>query len=75
MKNTKLLKSILIPTLGISAIGTIAAISTSCSSGVDQLIHVTSVELNKPYTTLAVGGTETLVATVKPDDATNKDVT
>ena len=32
MEKTKLLKSILIPTLGISAIGTIAAISTSCGS-------------------------------------------
>ena len=30
MKETKLLKSILIPTLGLSAIGTIAAVSTSC---------------------------------------------
>ncbi len=32
MEKTKLLKSILIPTLGISAIGTIAAVSTSCGS-------------------------------------------
>ena len=30
MKTTQILKSILIPTLGISAIGTIAAVSTSC---------------------------------------------
>ena len=33
MKQTKLLKSILIPTLGVSAIGTIATISASCSNG------------------------------------------
>ena len=32
MKKAKLLKSILVPTLGISAIGTIAAVSTSCGS-------------------------------------------
>ena len=38
-------------------------------------IHVTSVELKKRYTTLAVGDTETLTATVSPDNATNKDVT
>ena len=32
MKKAKLLKSILIPTLGITSIGTIAAVSTSCGS-------------------------------------------
>ena len=32
MKKPKLLKSILIPTLGITSIGTIAAVSTSCGS-------------------------------------------
>ena len=36
MNKTKLLKSILIPTLGISAIGSIVAISTSCSCGSDK---------------------------------------
>jgi uncharacterized protein YjdB len=69
----KLLKLILIPTLGISTIGTIAAVSTSCGCG--NAIHVTEVRLNKSSTTLDVGGTETLIATVLPEDATNKDVT
>ena len=36
MKKTKLLKSILIPTLGITSIGTIAAVSTSCGSENDN---------------------------------------
>jgi hypothetical protein len=43
MKKAKLLKTLLIPTIGITAIGTIAAVSTSCSSAV----HVTGVLLNK----------------------------
>ena len=34
MRRIKLLKSILIPTLGISAVGTIAAVSTSCSCSI-----------------------------------------
>lgn len=38
-------------------------------------IAVTSVELNKPSITLAVGNSETLVATVKPDNASDKTVT
>ncbi|MBQ2349458.1 MAG: hypothetical protein II392_01435, partial [Mycoplasma sp.] len=36
MNKTKLLKSILIPTLGITSIGTIAAVSTSCGSENDN---------------------------------------
>ena len=38
-------------------------------------ISVTGVTLNKESTTLTVGGTETLTATVAPDDATDKTVT
>ena len=48
MKKQKLLKSILIPTLGISAIGTIAAVSTSCGKKDDpsslQSIIITANE-------------------------------
>ena len=41
MRRIKLLKSILIPTLGISAVGTIAAVSTSCScSIISRLYHL-----------------------------------
>ena len=36
MRRIKLLKSILIPTLGITSIGTIAAVSTSCGSENDN---------------------------------------
>ena len=39
------------------------------------IVHVTSVTLNKTTLSLTVGGEETLMATVKPDDATNKTVT
>ena len=76
MKTTKLLKSILIPTLGISAIGTIATISTSCGSRSKDLdiVHVTSVSLDKTSITLAAGDTETLTATVLPENATDKSV-
>lgn len=38
-------------------------------------VSVTGVSLNKNSATLAVGGTETLTATVSPDGATNKTVT
>jgi len=38
-------------------------------------VAVTEVTLNKTELTLKVGDTETLVATVKPDDATDKTVT
>ena len=39
------------------------------------IVHVTSVTLNETTLSLTVGGEETLMATVKPDDATNKTVT
>ena len=42
MKTTRLLKSILIPTLGISAIGTVAAVSTSCGSKPDEYVVLTA---------------------------------
>ena len=38
-------------------------------------VAVTGVALNKTSTTLKFGGSETLVATVSPDDAENKNVT
>ena len=40
-----------------------------------QTISVTSLSLNKTNLSLAVGGTETLVATVSPENASNKSVT
>ena len=41
----------------------------------DSTVHVTGVTLNKNSTTIAVGGDETLTATVSPNNATNKNVT
>jgi uncharacterized protein YjdB len=72
MRTSKIVKSILIPTLGISAIGTIAAVCTSCGCG---SVSVTSVSLKKPTATLAVGDNVTLTATVSPETATDKSVT
>ena len=43
--------------------------------GYVSTVAVTGVELNKTSTTLTVGGTETLTATVSPDNATDKSVT
>ena len=40
----------------------------------DSTVHVTGVTLNKNSTTIAVGGEETLTATVLPNNATNKGV-
>ena len=41
---------------------------------IETSVDVTGVSLNKNTTTLTVGGTETLTATVSPDDATDKTV-
>ena len=42
---------------------------------IDSTVHVSSVSLNKNSTTIAVGGSETLTATISPNNATNKNVT
>lgn len=50
----------------------------SCKTNSDDdsgTVAVTSVELNKTSTSIGVGGTETLTATVKPDNASDKTVT
>ena len=50
--------------------------SASCTVTVTAAaVPVTGVTLNKTSTSLYVGGTETLTATVEPSDATNKNVT
>ena len=41
----------------------------------DWVFHVTSVTLNKSSASLKIGETVSLIATVKPDDATDKTVT
>jgi uncharacterized protein YjdB len=72
MKNltkSKLLKTILVPTLGISTIIPVA-ITTSCG----EVIHVESIKLNKNSTIIAIGESETLTATVLPEDAADKSV-
>lgn len=41
----------------------------------DSTVHVTGVTLNKNSTSITVGGSETLTATVSPNNATDKSVT
>ena len=62
---------------GLSTITASAGGKTAtCSIRVKKkTIEVTAVELNKSEIALTVGGSETLTATVKPDDATDKSVT
>ena len=59
-------------TITATAGGKSATCSVTVSKGV---IAVTSVELNKTSLELVEGESETLTATVKPDDATDKTVT
>ncbi len=57
--------------MAISAITTILFL-TSCQK--ENTVAVTGVNLNKTTVGLVVGGTETLTATVLPEDATDKEV-
>ena len=50
--------------------------SASCTVTVsDPIVLVSEIELSRPELTLKTGTTTTLTATVKPDNATNKEVT
>ena len=50
--------------------------SGTCTvSVIDSTVYVSGVTLNKASTTIAQGGSETLTATVTPNNATNKTVT
>lgn len=69
---TQIIKTLLVPTLEITAIGAVAAISASCGSEKKDSIHVTDVTLNKHSTTLFIDDTETLIPTVLPEYATDK---
>ena len=52
-----------------------ATCAVTVNAATPSVVNVTEVEINKTSTTLTVGGTETLTATVSPDDATDKTVT
>lgn len=60
----------------ITATSTVDTTKTgTCSVSVtDSTVHVTSVSLNKNSTSIDVGGSEILTATVLPNNATNKSV-
>ncbi len=51
-----------------------ASCAVTVNAATPSVVNVTGVEINKTSTTLTVGGTETLTATVSPDDATDKSV-
>ena len=66
--------------VGLTAIclslGTVSLVtSCSCEDPTSETIAVTGVSLNNSTTSLKVGETLTLVATVSPENATNKKVT
>ena len=46
----------------------------TCSVKVTEPVGVEDISLNRASLTIRITGTETLVATITPDDATNKDV-
>ncbi|MDR3236039.1 MAG: Ig-like domain-containing protein [Prevotellaceae bacterium] len=52
----------------------IGATTVSCKDDPATTVPVTGITLNKATFSLAIGGTETLVATVTPTDATDKNV-
>lgn len=63
-------------TTNITVTSTDGAKVATCALTVnDPVVAVTGVSLNKTTTSLAVGATETLTATVAPSNATNKAVT
>ena len=47
---------------------------TGCKEPEDPIVSVISVSLNKSSLSLAIGGSETLTATIQPENATNKHV-
>jgi len=68
----------LIKVFGIIAIIAVIVFSMSCGGGGDDggtTVSVTGVSLNKTSLSLAVDGSESLIATVAPTNATNKNVT
>ena len=52
---TQIIKTLLVLTLEITAIGAVATISTSCGSEKKDSIHVADITLNKTSTTLFIG--------------------
>ena len=58
-----------------SGVGVISQTATLTVQAKPASVPVTGVNLNKTSLSLTVGGTDTLTATVQPDNATNKNVT
>ena len=52
----------------------IALVTMKCNKEDSSTVPISSVSLNKTTLNLIVGGTETLIATIVPDNATNKSV-
>ena len=76
MKKLKLFKTLLIPSLSVLTLGTIAAVATSCGGDKPTtVVHVDDVSLDRHKLNLAVGDNNYLTATISPADATDKSVT
>jgi len=73
---SKIIKSIMFSTIGVLSASTISPIAlTSCGKKNQQVVHVTGVTLDKSSLKLAPGKNTQLIATVLPENATNKNVT
>ena len=71
----KFIKSIMFSTIGVLSASAVSPIAlTSCGKKKQQVVHVTSVTLDKDKLELAQGTTAPLKATVLPENATNKKV-
>ena len=55
--------------------GKVARCTVTVTNEQPQIVHVNSVSLNKSQVTLNIGQTETLLATISPSTATNKNIT
>jgi len=71
MKKLKLFKTLLIPSLGVLTLGTIAVEATSCSCAI---FHVTAVEVDPQQMVLSINETREIQAIVYPENATDKSV-
>jgi uncharacterized repeat protein (TIGR02543 family) len=60
--------------LAIPAITLVLGMTACSDDNIFGSVSVTNVSLNKMYTSIVVGGTETLFYKIEPSNATNKDV-
>jgi len=59
----------------ITATTTDGSYTSTCYISINGIVNVTGVSISGSESTLPIGGTTTLIATISPDDATDKSVT